>query len=259
MQLNNIDKQIAKKLQNRKIQPSSSAWDRLSSQLDAHQNKKKKNWFFYIGYAAGFVLFLGLGIAYFFKSNHNNPTVEVVVKNEIDTLKTNNTKTKTLIYNEKKAVVKVEKRHKKKTIKKQPNKTTTPIIKSVVENPEEVVVKDTISNQSSTKEKLVADLPPQENENHNTSIKVNSQDLLFAVTHTPKEVKEYYARHKINQEDVLKTIKYELKKSNLNIDPNTILAEVEKSIDDDEFGKDFMQKLKLKISNIAVAIAERNK
>ena len=58
---------------------------------------------------------------------------------------------------------------------------------------------------------------------------------------------------------MLKTIEDELKKSNLKIDPNIILAEVERTIDDEEFKGDFMQKLKSKISDIAVAIVDRNK
>ena len=92
----------------------------------------------------------------------------------------------------------------------------------------------------------------------NNSIKINSDDLLYAVTHTSKEVKAYYAKYNINREDVLKTIKGELKKSNLKVDPNTILAEVERSIDDDYFENSFMKSLKRRVSDIAVAIAARN-
>ena len=92
----------------------------------------------------------------------------------------------------------------------------------------------------------------------NSSIKINADDLLFAVTHSQKEVKAYYAKYQINRDDVLKTIKSELKKSNLKVKPETILAEVERSIDDDDFQNNFLKNLKRKVSDIATAIASRN-
>jgi ABC-type uncharacterized transport system substrate-binding protein len=92
----------------------------------------------------------------------------------------------------------------------------------------------------------------------NSKIKINANDLLFAVTHTPKEVKAYYAKYNVNREDVLKTIKSELKKSNLKVNPETILAEVERTIDDDVFQNNFLKSLKNKVSDIASAIASRN-
>ena len=82
--------------------------------------------------------------------------------------------------------------------------------------------------------------------------------MLFAVTHSQKEVKAYYAKYQINRDDVLKTIKSELKKSNLKVNPETILAEVERSIDDDDFQNNFLKNLKRKVSDIATAIASRN-
>jgi glycerol-3-phosphate dehydrogenase len=95
-------------------------------------------------------------------------------------------------------------------------------------------------------------------QDQNSTIKVNADDLLYAVTHTPKEVKKYYAKYNIDREDVLKTIRNELKKSNIKVNPNTILAEVERTIDDEFFENTFMKSLKRRVSDIAVAIASRN-
>ncbi|MDO6744558.1 hypothetical protein Q4553_08235 [Tenacibaculum soleae] len=83
--------------------------------------------------------------------------------------------------------------------------------------------------------------------------------MLFAVTHSQEEVKEYYAKYKINRKDVLDTIRKELIKSNLTINPETILAEVEYDIKETDFEQNFMKKFKSKLSNVIVAIADRNK
>ena len=81
---------------------------------------------------------------------------------------------------------------------------------------------------------------------------------MYAVTHSSTEVKQYYAKHNLTRDDVLKTIKSELQKSNIKINPNTILAEVERTIGEEDFQNNFMKSLKTKISNIATVIASRN-
>ena len=88
---------------------------------------------------------------------------------------------------------------------------------------------------------------------------MNSDDLLYAVTHSPEEVKEYYANLKLNRNDVLDSIKIKLKKSNLKINPEIILAEVERSIEDDTYQGNFRNNLGRRISTIIVAVANRNK
>ena len=47
METNKIDKIVKKEFQNRTLQPSVSAWERLSNDLDTQQEqRKKKCWFF---------------------------------------------------------------------------------------------------------------------------------------------------------------------------------------------------------------------
>jgi ABC-type uncharacterized transport system substrate-binding protein len=82
--------------------------------------------------------------------------------------------------------------------------------------------------------------------------------LLYAVTHSPKEVQTYYAKYQVNREDVMRIIKLELKQSNLKLNPETILAEVESTIAEDDFKNNFMQFLKKRVVDIASAIATRN-
>ena len=45
---------------------------------------------------------------------------------------------------------------------------------------------------------------------HNTTIKINSDALLYAVTNPDKDVNEYYKKYNVNRNDVLKNIQKEL-------------------------------------------------
>ena len=81
---------------------------------------------------------------------------------------------------------------------------------------------------------------------------------MYAVTHNKDDVKTYYAKYKINREDVLKTIRKALKKSNIKVDSHLILAEVERTINEDDFQNNFMKSLKRKVSDLAIVIASRN-
>ena len=285
MSTNKIDKEIADRLKDRTLQPSASAWERLSSQLDEHETKKKKSWLLYVGYAAGIALLFSVGVSYF-GTTHSEEPIEIITNAPIDTLQFNDSKLKELIPVEE-AIVKeeiIETRDKKQetreeTEERKINKENAVIAnrvkqsfdrnKKIAINNDKIVKKKTVipTKENTTKLEGVVIAKVNKTEKQNTTlekvsnsrIKINSNDLLYSVTHTPAEVKAYYAKYNVKKEDILDTIKYQLKKSNLKINPNTILAEVERGIDDDLFQNNFMQKLKLKISDIAVAIADRNK
>lgn len=257
MSSNNIDKHIAEKLKNRELKPSNSAWERLETRLDNQEATKKRNWFLYIGYAAGLALLISFVALYFTGSDSKTLIEEVIVNTSIDTLKINNKGIEKFIKNTDEAVVEFEEKKQEKQLhnkKETITETKTSILK------EEIAFKN-IQKEELSKGEVVElnKSAKQKKKNSISRVKVNSDDLLFSVTHTPNEVKEYYAKHKLKREDVLKAIEDELKESNLKIDPSIILAEVERTIDDEEFKGDFMQKLKSRISDIAVAIVDRNK
>ena len=46
MKTNKLDNNIREKFANRTLEPSVSAWERLSSQLDEQPQQKKRGWFF---------------------------------------------------------------------------------------------------------------------------------------------------------------------------------------------------------------------
>ena len=270
MENNKIDNTVKNKFENRTFTPSTSAWERLSVQLDEQPKQKKFGWFFYIGAAASVLLLVSIGIQIFSdnteevipidevvitpidKKNINKqidklinevPVPEAVVKKEVST-------EKEILHSP--VIAKEEKQYNKKEIVKKINSNKELVLAQVQSKNEEVILKENtaIKNQITSFNKIEQD--------PNRTIKVNADDLLYAVTHNSEEVKAYYAKYEIKREDVLKTIKNELKKSNIKVNPNTILAEVERNINDDYFENNFMRGLKRRVSDIAVAIASRN-
>ncbi len=272
MQTNNLDKSIKEKLQERTFQPSASAWERLSVQLDNQPKQKKRGWFFYIGAAASILLLISVTFM-FLNKTHSKEPIEIIVNNPIDTI-TVDKKIKELM-NEipvETVIVKAdeieEKSIKKKIIPSKESKLYQPKRKIIVAKNDTKKKEENISIAKVDKMLTVDDKSSEKNinkthnkalqQNPNSSIKINSDDLLYAVTHSAQDVKAYYAKHNLSREDILKTIKSELKKSNIKVNPNTILAEVERTIDDDDFQNNFMKSLKRRVSDIATAIASRN-
>lgn len=272
MKTNKFDKDIKEKFDNRTFKPSDSAWERLSMQLDEQSKEKQKGWFFYIGIAASILLLVSIGIQIFYDKTETKLHKEVFVNTSIDTVLINNRINK--MFDE----VPVEEAWVKNNNVEDKNTVITKIVKQPQGKSNTVTKTKVISNSNNTnrtstiiaevkdntKNTIVKESLSKEKEikifkrNPKSRIKINSDDLLFAVTHSSQEVKDYYAKHNINRKEVLKTIKDELKKSSIIINPETILAEVERTIDNDDFQNNFMKSLKTKISNIATVIASRN-
>ncbi|WP_231891925.1 hypothetical protein [Tenacibaculum ovolyticum] len=262
MQTNNIDENIASKLKDRALKPSSSAWERLNVQLDNEQRKKKKKGMLYLGYVASIAILISLGVFYQVTNSNENVTDTIIVETSLglDTVKIKKVDLEGILLTEE-AIVKTLHVKNKNTYKTAKNSD--------------------FKNQKETKKEEIAILinesvkiPALKKENENTSllnidtqktaaftsrVKVSSDDLLFAVTHSSQEVKEYYAKYKVKREKVLETIEKELMRSNLKINPETILAEVEYDLEEADFKQNFMRKFKLKLSDVIVAIADRNK
>jgi len=297
MEINNIDKTVRDSLKSRAIEPSNSAWERLNHQLNVTQEKKRKNWFLYAGYAASVLLLIS--VAFFINTNDDIEPITpntIVIAPVIDT--TNFVKPtfrNTVPVGSE--IVKVDETKENK--KSQNNKRATGrkksrtdlMVPSVVEENSRIVIADVspivkkevensskrILNESRIKidsDALLAEVTKLEIKTNNTpkitvpetskelfnpnKITINSDALLYAVTHSDKEVQEYYKKYQINRNDVLKTIQKELKKANLKIDANVLLADVEKNIDEDTFKRSFMQVVKGRITGLASAFANRN-
>ncbi|PQJ74238.1 hypothetical protein [Polaribacter gangjinensis] len=257
MKPNNIDNTIREKLQNRTLQPSASAWERLAVQLDEQPKKATKPWLFYGSIAAGILLLVSVGLSFILSKNEDIQPTQKMVNQPIDT--TDTTKNK---------AIKIEDNKPKTLLVQQTEiKKTTPKNTYAKEVQKDEIVEHLLAENlvfDSLKNGVETVQHPTENKEKAiineavTSIKINSEDLLFAVTHTPKEVQTYYAKYQVDREDVMRIIKKELKQSNIKLNPETILAEVERTIDEDDFKNNFMQFLKKRVVDIASAIATRN-
>ncbi|QMU65391.1 MAG: hypothetical protein GKR88_14580 [Flavobacteriaceae bacterium] len=275
---NKLDKEFRKKLQTRKIQPSASAWERLSYQLNYLEEKKKRGRFLYIGYAASVLLMISL----FFFLNDTSKNEKIILENTI--VKKDMT------------IPQIDKQKVKEVVKQEDavvtNSAKRIIRKEVADRNiqegklSQVAVKQLSTAQKNLQKELVTDLKVQKKvfipqkekqtvvetrvnkdgiwdketnfKETNYRISVSSDALLYAVTHTKEEVKKYYQKYKVSRAAVLKAIEKELQKTNLKIDPKIILAEVERDVREESFQNNFYQFIKKRVSDVAIAIANRN-
>jgi len=290
-----LDKIIQEKLKDRTLEPSASAWERLSNQLEKQEKQSaKRKWFLYVGYAASITLLVSL----FFMINKDDAinkknTKEILVETKIDaskikedvfkensvnevivqqereeTLPKKNIVSKKVLHTTVKIkntqVIAKNKIKKKGVDVKKPYKILSKIKNDVIARKDDKAISiekkqknNTVIAQNKTTKSLLQET--KQSKSFKSSIKINPDDLLYEVTHTKKEVLVYYAKNNINRKEVLKKIKKQLKKSNLKIDPEIILTAVERDISDDFFKNKFLQKLKSRVSTLVVAITERNK
>lgn len=291
METNKIDKIVKDSFQKRTIQPSGSAWERLSDQLEIAEQPKRINWFKYVGYAASVLLLIS--VAFFINSKNDieptTPNDTEIVVFPIDTSNLvkpsfNNVTTETVIVKkEEKKKDDAKKKENKKIVKK---KSTELKVPNVVKESTRIVIADNtvkknVDKEKSTKNRIVIDSDALLNSVTDTNTKItkvdkveipdtskkllkpsrisiNSDALLYAATNPDKDISEYYKKYNINRDEVLKNIQKELNKANLRIDASTLLTDVEKSIDEETFKKSFMQVVKGKITGLASAISNRN-
>jgi hypothetical protein len=285
----NIDQHIREKLQDREIHPSASAWERLSVQLDENQSKKKRDWFLYVGYAASILLLVSLFMLINNSDKDDSIVPEMILvedditKPEIDKSKEfiSIPKEEVIVQNDKQDInpVKVESTEKnqdqkkiEKRIKKQTPFVTNTKENSVIASQEKkkeskVNIKEADFNKrlkeiTRKEETVVAKTTDTKSEIEtklsNGRISVDSDALLMSVTGSKEEVRAYYKKYKIDRAEVLLAIQKELKKSKVKVNPETILAEVELEVNEENFQNNFYQFIKKRVSTVATAIANRN-
>jgi len=284
MMENNLDQDIREKLQGREIQPSESAWERLSSQLDDAQKKRKKGWFLFMGYAASILLLLSLFL--FLNKGDDKTEVQdhILVDQDVKVPEIDKTKDFKSLPVENEAIVKNEtqdfqtgdkrqgtkdKRQQNVVKEKIAPKFKSPSQEPVIANqtiPEDIkveVIDQKLKEFTRTEETIVANNESTIQKDSGRfskkeGIYVDSEALLLSVTGTREDLRAFYQKYKVDRAAVLATIEEELKKSSLKIDPNTILAEVEKDVNEENFQNNFYRFIKKRVSDVATAIANRN-
>ena len=289
MEANKFEQEIQQKFNQRKIRPSDSAWERLSDKLDAEGQQKKKGWLLYIGYAASIALIISL----FFLGNTDetetpentivlqeitvpkidkklNQLKEPVITKEVFTLTSSSKIVENKAKSEEKkkpSIIKKKELFKNQNLLKTDKSVIAQKPKTNFENTIDPNIDKTINFKETVENGSAIFNNKLENQNKlidsskfisKTSISVDSDALLFAVTHSKEEIRGYYKKYRISQAKVLKTIQDELNKNNLKINPSTILAEVEREVNEESFQNNFYQFIKKRVSDVAVAIANRN-
>ncbi len=207
MEPNKLENEIREKLGKREIQPSAQAWDRLDAMLSVQESKVEKKTFPWLRIAAGIVLFLG--VSYFFinideekiiKNNSN------VVVNEDDDESSNN---KSDVINE-----------------------------DVVDSNKLIVDKKSSSvaySESKTKAEVQNKGNVKLNDFHSKVISsVETKDYQVAISEPKNESKniEQKSDQKFIQDnkEVVADVKVSPEKPKLNIDPNSLLDQVDGEI-----------------------------
>ena len=196
MESNKIDKIVRDSLQSRTIQPSNSAWERLSDQLDVVEAPKRINWFKYAGYAASVLLLIS--VAFFINTTDDTDPIQkndIVTAPVIDTTEfikpnfNNSVRQETVIVKavipteEKKAVISnsgtIEKSLNKKLKTVKTKKSTDLKVPNVVkENSRIVLAAHTPIETQKPKQVL------------RSRIKIDSDALLLAVTKNNQKVEK---------------------------------------------------------------------
>ncbi|SFD09083.1 hypothetical protein [Flavobacterium phragmitis] len=204
MEPNNFEKDFREKLDERRIEPSNKAWDRLDAMLSVQEEKKqpsKKKWLYI---AASFIGFLLIGTLFF---NQNKNAVEtpktVIVEKEIEKesvkdpiLNTEDSVKTEVAVSEKPSEV----------ISNKVEKTSNPISNKTSKNESNQIAESSIikNNQSTINQTVVPENPQKENVDQ---LLQNAEEKVLAQSGVKK------AKVKINANDLLNQVDEELELS----------------------------------------------
>jgi hypothetical protein len=207
MEPNNFEKDFREKLNQRKIEPSDKAWDRLDAMLSITEEKKPKKNRKWLYIAASFVGILLVG-SFFFNQNKNTIETPKAVVVEKETEKESIDKTSHNNVDSVKTEIAVsEKKSSKTLIKEQKqNKISNTNIKNESNQIAEssIIIKNNQENQSINNQAVTAD----------NSKKANPDQLLETTEHkTLAENGVKKSKIKINASDLLNQVDGELELS----------------------------------------------
>lgn len=230
MEPNKLEQDFKKKLEQRTIQPSEMAWDRLDAMLSVTEKKKPNRSWMYM--AASFVVFLLIGALFLNQEKENNGNEgiksEGAVVVEEPKQPVNTQESNTIITHNKEAIVGAETSSAAETNKKvTPARILTPKGKGAVIQKEinvNVPVKSQEALAVSDKKEPTFILPAKETEN------------LMAAATAQEPVK---------------------RKSSVKVDPNSLLSAVEGELTDSYRNKTFQGVLK-NFNAVKTAVANRN-
>jgi hypothetical protein len=223
MEPNNIENQIREKLNQREIQPSANAWDRLDAMLSVEEQKPKRN-FKWISIAAIFVGFTLIGI---FMMNKESSVENIIPANPI------------VLENDTKIIQKEVTPEKENTFTEvKENKAVVHQPTKKIEKPSTEInpKKDFLLDNHSKKEETIVENQPKES----TNKYINAESLLA----------EIETGEKIEIPNISK-------KSSVKVDANTLLSSAEKEVDE-SFRDQVIQSINKKYNSVKSTLANRN-
>ena len=223
MEPNNIDKQIKEKLNQREIQPSANAWDRLDAMLSVEEQKPKRS-YKWLSIAAVFVGFTLIGVFMMNKENSTDnviPSNPIVLESETETIQ---------------------------------NETTS----KIENNFSEVKDEEAVVHQSTKKiEKPSSEINPKKDyllDNHSKKeeIIVENQPKISAPKYINAEslLAEIETGEKIEIPNISK-------KPTVKVDANALLSSAEKEVDE-TFRDKVIQSINKKYNSVKSTLANRN-
>lgn len=233
-----LENQVKKSLQERELQPSAQAWDRLDAMLTVAEEKKAKKVFFwnpkYIAIAAAFVL---IGTLVFINADNENikETNSVVIKeNEPKQVKENNAIILPESQQQVATIETVNTAEKEEQIgKSQTNQKVLPNQNSILSKKINHQSKSVLNNQETKQE--IAEVEISKTKEKQIILSVSDSDLLAIVDNASKTNSE-------------KTIQ---------INSRNMLFQVTSEINQ-EYRETNFQKLKRNFETVKVAISNRN-
>ena len=230
MEPNNFEKDFREKLNNRTIEPSDKAWDRLDAMLSITENKKskKKNKWFYI--AASFVGFLLVGTFFF---NQKEQTIKVpqsvVVEDDI----------------KKDSVVK-------------PVSNSVDSIKTVIASSEQTSVPNSNNKEINNKQKSNTTLKNESNQVAESSIIIkNNQEKQSIPIQNQISKNENVDQLLVNAEKAVVAENSAKQKSKVKINADDLLNQVDGELEL-SFREKVISKVNKNYQTVKVALANRN-
>ncbi|KIC01785.1 hypothetical protein OA88_11930 [Flavobacterium sp. JRM] len=238
MEPNKLEKEFREKLNEREINPSNNAWDRLDAMLNVAEEAKPKRKYTWMYVAAGFIGFLLISTIYFSQREApvNNLNDTVVVKEEV-----------------KDSVAKPNKPEDKIILS--PSNTDAVVIKETKKNIEEK--KDKV-NQNKINLNQVAErsiIKETNNENWKNNQKTESKINQIAIADNSKN--ETVDQLLTSAEKTLVMGKTDQQKAKVKVNANELLSQVDGELEL-SFREKVINKVNKNYQTVKVALGNRN-
>ncbi len=229
MEPNKVENEFRDKLEQRKIQPSEMAWDRLDAMLSVTENKKPQKNRSWLYMAAAFLVFLLVGVLFLNQEKANNGALINTQNSVVDTQEEGEQSGSSSV-NKPEIIVPA-------------NAINNQVVVDVKDNAPSSSKKAPIAVKNKADKKAIINTTPivkqepivltDKKESRNEIVISNTDNLLATTTDTPK------------------------KKSGVKVDPNSLLSSVEGELNESYRSKAFQGVVK-GFNTVKVAVTNRN-